>query len=67
MTNTTQITTVTNMESVSQVVTQDLKNSSNVLIAFDVDMTLTIPDYLACQHHNLQKHEKIFKKTFSTI
>lgn len=49
--------TATTMEEVHQHIDHCLQEASDMLVAFDIDMTLTVPQHPACYHPNVQQNK----------
>ena len=61
------ITTASTMEVVQQTIVHHLTEVPNALAAFDVDMTLTVPQHPACHHPNIKKHYALLKKFLAPL
>lgn len=51
------ITQASTMGTVRQIIDRHLAETSAALVAFDVDMTLTVPRHPACHHPNMKMHQ----------
>ena len=61
------ITTATTMEAVHQTIDYHLVEAPTALAAFDVDMTLTVPQHPACHYPNMKKHYTVLKKLLEPL
>lgn len=61
------ITTASTMEVVQQTIVHHLTEVPNALAAFDVDMTLTVPQHPACHHPNIKKHYGVLEKLLAPL
>mmetsp|Transcript_10489 Transcript_10489/g.24298 ORF Transcript_10489/g.24298 Transcript_10489/m.24298 type:complete len:268 (-) Transcript_10489:4893-5696(-) len=55
------------MHAVHKTITQKITNRIGALVAFDVDMTLTVPQHPACYYPNMEKYKLVLKRFFEPL
>ena len=61
------ITQAATMETARQIIDRHLAATAATLVAFDVDMTLTVPRHPACHHPNMQMHQAALKHLLKSL